>query len=125
MNALYLKSKEMPHKLITEVLDIAPQTLGTYFDLFEAGRVEGLKQLRYKGQSSELNKHTVAIITALEENPPATLKEVLYNKFHQDYERFCKAITNCLEQIHSTHVEAIETLLTPKLQSWQNSDINP
>jgi len=317
MNALYLKAKGMSHQIITEVLDITPQTLGTYFDLFEAGRVEGLKQLRYKGQPSELNEYTVAITTALEENPPATLKEardriekvtglkrslpqigdflrknkmvrrkvkqipdkadleaqetfkagtleplveqaqqgqihlffvdaahfvllpflgylysltvryirsasgrkrfnvlgalhaitrelvtitndsyinatsvcalleklaeqfadlpivlvmdnaryqrcklviekalslgielvflppyspnlnlierlwrfvkkeVLYNKYHPDYQQFSQAITNCLDQIHTTHREAMETLLTPKFQSWRNSDINP
>lgn len=317
MNALYLKSKEIPHKSITDVLAITSQTLGTYFDLFEAGRVEGLKPLHCKGQPSKLNEHTEAIVAALEEDPPATLKEaqarietvtglkrslpqvrdflqknkivrrkvkqipakadieeqeafktetleplveqaqqgkihlffvdaahfvllpflgylysltvryirnasgrkrfnvlgalhavtqelvtitndsyinatsvcalleklaeqfgdlpivlvmdnaryqrcklvmekalslgielvflppyspnlnlierlwrfvkkeVLYNKFYQDYKLFCQAITNCLEQTHTTHKETLKTLLTPKFQSWRNSEINP
>ena len=52
-------------------------------------------------------------------------KEVLYNKYYQDYDLFCKAILDCLDQTHTTHKAALTTLLTPKFQSFQNITFNP
>ena len=47
-------------------------------------------------------------------------KEVLYNKFYKDYDKFCTAISDCLVQTHTTHKAALQTLLTPKFQSFKN-----
>lgn len=52
-------------------------------------------------------------------------KEVLYNKHYSDYGQFCQAILDCLEQTHTTPKPALETLLTPKFQTFQNVTSNP
>lgn len=52
-------------------------------------------------------------------------KEVLYNKHYKDYDKFCQAISDCLEQTHTTHKAALETLLTPKFQTFENITFNP
>jgi transposase len=52
-------------------------------------------------------------------------KQVLYNKYYQEYDQFCTAISDCLEQTHTTHKEALETLLTPKFQTFMNVSFQP
>ena len=52
-------------------------------------------------------------------------KEVLYNQYYQDYDQFCTAISDCLDQTHTTHQAALETWLTPKFQSFKNVTFNP
>lgn len=79
MQALQLKTTGMPHGKIGELLGICPTTLRRYLDAFlngtEAGRVEALKDLNYKGKPNRLMEKKDAIIADLEENPPATQKE--------------------------------------------------
>jgi transposase len=52
-------------------------------------------------------------------------KQVLYNKFYTDYEEFCSAISDCLEQTDTTYKEELETLLAPKFQTFQNVSFQP
>lgn len=52
-------------------------------------------------------------------------KEVLYNKHYQNYDKFCHAITDCLSQTHSTHKPALDTLLAPEFQTFQNVTFHP
>jgi transposase len=46
-------------------------------------------------------------------------KEVLYNKFYSDYAQFTTAIMKCLNETHTTHREALKTLLTPRFQTFE------
>lgn len=48
-------------------------------------------------------------------------KEVLYNQTYQDYDAFCQAILDCLAQTNTTHKAALDTLLVPKFQTFQNA----
>lgn len=75
MQALLLKSLGLPHYEIAEILDISETTLREYFDLYLTGGVAALKELHYQGKANPLHERKDEIITALEENPPATLKE--------------------------------------------------
>lgn len=75
MQALLLKSLGLPHCEIAEVLGISETTLREYFDLYVTGGIEALKELHYQGKANPLRERKDEIITALEENPPATLKE--------------------------------------------------
>jgi transposase len=79
MQALQLKAEGLSHAKIGEILDICPTTLRKYFDKFingaEAGRVEALKELNYKGKPNRLMEKKDEIIAYLEKNPPATHKE--------------------------------------------------
>lgn len=75
MQALLLKSQEVPHKEIGEILDISQTTLREYFDLYLTAGMEALSQLNYQGQPNLLQKKKDEIITFLEAQPPATLKQ--------------------------------------------------
>jgi hypothetical protein len=50
MEAVYLKSLELPHHLICRICQISKPTLGRYLRAFEQAGVEGLKPLGYKGR---------------------------------------------------------------------------
>lgn len=52
-------------------------------------------------------------------------KEVLYNEYYPEYNKFCTAISDCLDQTHTTHKAALATLLTPKFQTFENVTFNP
>jgi len=75
MQALVLKSQNLQHKKIGEILDISQTTLRKYFDLYETGGLEALKQLNYQGQRNLLREQKDDIITALEADPPSILKQ--------------------------------------------------
>jgi len=52
-------------------------------------------------------------------------KQVLYNQHYPAYGQFCQAILDCLAQTHTTHKATLDTLLTPKFQSFANVTFNP
>lgn len=63
MEVLYLKSQGLPHEQIRQLSRIRSRTtlLVRYLRQYEAGGIEALKQLYYKGQPSELNQHTASL----------------------------------------------------------------
>jgi transposase len=46
-------------------------------------------------------------------------KEVLYSTYYDQYDKFCGAICDCLSETHTTHREALRTLLNPKFQTFE------
>lgn len=73
MEALYLKSQGLRHHQIRDLCQIKSRTtLATYFRQFEEGVVEALKDLHYKGQSSQLNQHMASLKAHFEAHPPRT-----------------------------------------------------
>ena len=52
-------------------------------------------------------------------------RKALYNQYYQDYAQFHQAISDCLEQAHTTHKQALDTLLTPKFQTFRNANSHP
>ncbi|MBU0490351.1 MAG: IS630 family transposase [Chloroflexi bacterium] len=52
-------------------------------------------------------------------------KQVLYNQCYPDYPAFHSAILACLEQTATTHKEPLDTLLTPRFQTFQNVSFQP
>lgn len=53
------------------------------------------------------------------------VKATLRKQHHTDYSQFCTAISDCLEQTHTTHKEALDTLLTLKFQTFENVGSQP
>ena len=47
MEALFLKSQNLPHSLICELVGISANTLRNYFRAFQTGGVEALKELDF------------------------------------------------------------------------------
>jgi transposase len=46
-------------------------------------------------------------------------KQCLYSIYYADFTAFKKAITNCLDQCHTTHKEELDSLLTWRFQSFK------
>ncbi|NET48874.1 MAG: IS630 family transposase [Merismopedia sp. SIO2A8] len=75
MEVLYLKSQKLSHKEIRRICRICKTTLVTYLRQYQQQGIEGLKQLNYKGQPSELNPHAERIKAYFKEHPPRTVAE--------------------------------------------------
>lgn len=52
-------------------------------------------------------------------------KEVLYSKYYSDFGSFKQAISDCLNQTHTTHKEKLDSLLTLKFQLFKNYNFVP
>lgn len=75
MEALWLKAHGLPHTQIAELVGVTENTLREYFDLYQQGGLEKLKELNYYRPESELNAHIVSLEAYFRENPPASIKE--------------------------------------------------
>jgi transposase len=52
-------------------------------------------------------------------------KQVLYNRFYDTYAAFHTAISTCLSQTHTTHRDALNSLLTPHFQTFERVCFQP
>jgi transposase len=75
MEALYLKSARMPHQEICRICRISKTTLAGYLKQYRDGGLEGLKELRYKGQTSVLLEHKTTLEAHFKEHLPRTIAE--------------------------------------------------
>lgn len=76
MEVLYLKSQGLRHQEIQRLCRIQSRTtLSKYFRQYRDGGIEGLKQLHYKGQPSELNEHIPSLKAYFEAPPPRNSAE--------------------------------------------------
>jgi len=75
MEVLWLKSQNLPLKLICKLADISPNTLRTYCEQYQSGGVERLKEINFNQPKSELESHKTTIRQYLELNPPANINQ--------------------------------------------------
>ena len=75
MDVLLLKSQGLPHQKITAIADIAENTLRDYLREYQAGGIEGLKELHFRGPQSVLEEHRGMLEAHFLEHPPAGVKE--------------------------------------------------
>jgi transposase len=75
MDAIRLKAHGMLHKDIAEIIGITENTLRDYFELYEQGGIEKLKELHYYQPESELKEHIVSLEAYFRDHPPATIKQ--------------------------------------------------
>lgn len=75
MEVLYLKSKGLSHQEIRRLCTISKTTLTVYLRQYQAGGIEGLKVLNYKGSPSELNPHAETLSAHFKAHPPRTTSE--------------------------------------------------
>ena len=50
-------------------------------------------------------------------------KEVLYSKYYSDFHSFKRAISDCLNQTHTTHKKALDSLLVLKFQTFKKCNL--
>jgi transposase len=75
MEALWLKSHGLAHGQIAQLVNITENTLRDYFQLYQTGGVEGLKEVAIQGPESALQKHYASLEAYFRAHPPATIKE--------------------------------------------------
>lgn len=75
MEALWLKSQEVPHQDICRLADISPHTLCHYLNDYASGGLEKLKAVNFYQPTSELAEHRETLEAYFHQHPPATIKE--------------------------------------------------
>ena len=74
MDALWLKAHGLPHQQIAELVGITENTLREYFELYQQGGIEKLKEVNYYRPESELKDHITSLETYFRDHPPASIK---------------------------------------------------
>lgn len=75
MEALWLKSQQLPHKDICRLARISKHTLCTYLQAYKEGGLNKLKEISFYKPTSVLSLHAKTIETYFREYPPASIKE--------------------------------------------------
>jgi transposase len=75
MEALWLKGHGLPHGQIAELVGVTENTIREYFELYQQGGLEKLKELNYYRPESKLNSHITSLETHFREHPPASIKQ--------------------------------------------------
>jgi transposase len=75
MEALLLKSQGLSHGEIGSIVGVSQKTLRGYFEDYQKGGIEKLKEIKFYQPQSELSEHTVKIEEMFRANPPSTAKE--------------------------------------------------
>ena len=77
LEALWLKSQNLPHKDISVLAGISNTTLWRYFRDYQEGGIKKLKEINFCKPKSELHAHKSTIEDCFREHPPATIKEAM------------------------------------------------
>ena len=75
MEALLLKAHNLPHEQIEAIVGVTGNTIRAYFELYQQGGIEQLKEINYYKPEGELVKHIVSLEAYFREHPPASIKE--------------------------------------------------
>ena len=75
MEVLWLKGHGLAHAQIAELVGVTENTIRDYFELYQQGGVEKLKELNYYVPESKLNAYISSLEAYFRENPPASIKE--------------------------------------------------
>ena len=75
MEALLLKSEDLPHHQMTRILGVSENTLRHYLREYRDGGIERLTEIRFRPPRSELDAHRALLEAYFEEHPPAAVNE--------------------------------------------------
>lgn len=75
MEAVWLKSHNLPHGLIAKLVGVSENTIREYFQLFIQGSTEKLKEIDFYRPESDLVEHTTSLEAYFRDHLPATIKE--------------------------------------------------
>jgi len=75
METLWLKAHGLGHGQIATLVGVSENTIRDYFELYQQGGVERLKELNYYQPSSQLDAHITSLEAYFRDNPPATIQE--------------------------------------------------
>jgi len=72
LEAVYLKSLELPHHLICRICQISKPTWVRYLRAFEQAGLAGLRQRGYEGRPNRLPPHAASLEQHFRQPPPST-----------------------------------------------------
>ena len=72
METLLLKAHNLSHEQIEEIVGVTGNTIREYFELYQQGGIEKLKEINYYKPEGELVKHIVSLEAYFRDNPPAS-----------------------------------------------------
>ncbi len=75
LEALLLKAYNLSPEQIEEIVGVSGNTVREYYELYQQGGIEKLKEINYYKPQGELVKHIVSLEAYFRENPPASIKE--------------------------------------------------
>lgn len=75
MDALWMKAHGLPHHQIAELVGVTENTIREYFELYQQGGLEKLKELNYYRPEGQLASHIVSLEAHFREHPPTSIKE--------------------------------------------------
>ncbi|MBI4024363.1 MAG: winged helix-turn-helix domain-containing protein [Verrucomicrobia bacterium] len=75
MEALLLKSCDLPHHQIARIVGSCPNTLRSYFREYQQAGVSRLKEIHFHSPTSALASVRATLESSFRQNPPATIKE--------------------------------------------------
>ena len=75
MEAIWLKSQELPHNEICRLTCISKPTLCSYLKDYKDGGINKLKEINFYRPKSVLQDHKSTLETYFRDNPPSTIKE--------------------------------------------------
>lgn len=75
MEALWLKSHNLPHSQIAKLVGVCENTLRDYFELYQKGGVENLRTINFHRPESELCTYITSLEAYFTEHPPATIRK--------------------------------------------------
>jgi transposase len=77
MEALLLKSQNLPHSMISKIIGISSATLWRYLLDYKEGGIEKLKEINFYKPESDLMAHKVSIENYFKNNPPQSIPEAM------------------------------------------------
>jgi len=72
VEALYLKSLDLPHNLILRICRVSEPALLRYLRAYQEGGMEELQRLNYRGRTHDLRPHASSLETYFRTHPPRT-----------------------------------------------------
>jgi|SRR3990172_1499802 len=73
METLLLKAHQLSPEQIEEIVGVTGNTIREYYELYQQGGIEKLKEINYYKPEGELVKHIVSLEAYFRENPPASI----------------------------------------------------
>lgn len=77
MEAVYLKVLVLSHQEIGRIVRISQTTLREYFQMYQVGRIEALKELNFNQPKSDLDDRQDMLRQEFGQKPPATIAEAV------------------------------------------------
>lgn len=77
MEALWLKSHQLPHHLIAQLTGVCENTLRCYLRAYAEGGLAQVQQQHYPHPQSALQPHAATLEASFRERPPASINEAL------------------------------------------------